>query len=254
MQDAQSQSDRTQVRVIIALVVALAWMAFALYWSGFSFLDGLDHTKLAEGGWRDALASTPAFVVAWVIMLAAMMLPTTLPMVLTLDGVARRQQQRWMLSLFVGGYLAAWTAVGLVVYAADFLIHEVVESVAALEGPSRFLGPAAIFAAGAYQLSPLKSTCLSKCRSPLGFFMTRWRDGNRGAVAMGFDHGLFCIGCCWVLMLLMFALGTANPIWMILIALIMFLEKTNTHGELVGKGVAWSFMGMGAVVAALYLL
>jgi predicted metal-binding membrane protein len=106
-----------------------------------------------------------------------------------------------------------------------------------------------LIGAGAFQLSPLKAMCLSKCRTPLGFLMTGWRDGKRGALAMGLEHGAFCLGCCWALMLVMFVVGVMNLVWMAGLGVVMLLEKVAPRGDLLARlsGVALILLGLARI-------
>ena len=127
--------------------------------------------------------------------------------------------------IFVAGYLAMWTLFS----AAATLLQAALESAAlltpAMATASAGLGAVALIAAGVYQLTPFKEACLGKCRNPLQFFMTRWRPGPGGAFGMGLEHGAWCVGCCWALMLLLFVAGVMNLAWVALIAAFVFVEK-----------------------------
>jgi len=152
--------------------------------------------------------------------------------------------------MFVAGYLAAWTGYGLAAYG-------VVQGVRALdlgflgwdeEGP--LVAGAVIAAAGLYQLTPLKSVCLRHCRSPLHFVLHGWRDGRAGAVRMGATHGLYCVGCCWGLMLALFALGVMSLFWMAVVAAVIFAEKLAPFGARLTRAVAVALVALGIAVAA----
>jgi predicted metal-binding membrane protein len=116
---------------------------------------------------------------------------------------------------------------------------------------SPIVGGTLIAVAGAYQFSPLKTVCLKHCRSPLAFLLTRWRDGNQGALRMGFEHGIFCLGCCWALMVLLFVGGVMNLFWVAAIALFVLLEKLVPRGDLWGRLGGGALMVVGAALAFL---
>jgi len=169
------------------------------------------------------------------------MLPSASPMVFLFARIARDRARRGQTSvptwMFVAGYLAAWTGYGLAAYG-------VVQGVRALdlgflgwdeEGP--LVAGAVIAAAGLYQLTPLKSVCRRHCRSPLHFVLHGWRDGRAGAVRMGATHGLYCVGCCWGLMLALFALGVMSVFWMAVVAAVIFVEKLAPFGTRVTRAV-----------------
>jgi predicted metal-binding membrane protein len=177
--------------------------------------------------------AAPVFLGMWITMMVAMMLPSVAPMVIAHSRVARQRRDRPLgTPAFVSGYLAVWAAVGLVAFA--------VYRVAALFGPSLSTAAAAVVgglvfvAAGAYQLTPLKAACLSRCRTPLEFLF-RWRPGVAGAARMGGEHGFYCLGCCWAVMLLLFVVGLANLTWMAVLAAAIFIEKVAPRGDLVGR-------------------
>lgn len=183
-------------------------------------------------------------IVMWVVMQAAMMLPSALPMIL---GFARMKGGRWFalpLVLFAGGYLAAWSAFGV----AAAMLQAGLTGMAVLSSMSmKVSGPGLaggiLILAGLYQWMPLKQACLRRCRSPIGFLMTEWREGTMGPLVMGLRHGLFCIGCCWAIMCLLFAAGVMNPIWIVGIAAWVLAEKVVPHGEAITR-----LVGVGLIV------
>ena len=190
----------------------------------------------------------------WVSMMAAMMLPAAAPMILMFGTVYRTKRERggafvptW---IFVAGYLAVWIGVGAVAWA----VGDFGEAVARGYPMVRELGPRlaalAILAAGAYQLTPLKERCLSHCRSPLSFVMHHWRPGIRGALRMGAEHGVYCVGCCWVLFLLLVMVGLSSLPWMGLITLIVLAEKLLPRGRAVTLAVAALLVGLGLLTLA----
>jgi predicted metal-binding membrane protein len=206
---------------------------------------------MAGAGW--SLAGLVAFVVAWAVMMAAMMFPAAAPMVLLFRTVATQRQARgdafvptWM---FVAGYLLVWTAVGAITWV---VVQGLSDLVGRLDAPARATwGPVALGAvligAGLYQLTPLKRLCLDHCRSPLAFVMSHWHEGRLGALRMGLSHGAYCLGCCWALFALLVAAGVMSLAWMLLLTLIVFAEKVLPGGQRASQvvGIALVSLGIG---------
>ncbi len=168
------------------------------------------------------------------MMTTAMMLPTTLPLIALFHRVtAQRHDRLRLVILLVAGYLGVWSLFGVFVHLADFAFHVVVAQIAWLESNHRAIGAATLAVAGVYQFTPLKYKCLDKCRSPMSFIVEHWRGSSEGrqALLLGVHHGIFCIGCCWALMLLMFAVGTGSVAWMLVLGGIMAVEKNATWGR-----------------------
>jgi len=193
--------------------------------------------------------SAPLFMAIWVVMMVAMMFPATAPMILTFHRVqeSKRFRQETFVStwIFVGGYLLVWALAGVAAHAgalaAEFLAACFALSAAAAGG-------IILVAAGLYQLSPLKDRCLAACRSPLSFLMTSWRDGAGGAVRMGLHDGLQCLGCCWLLFVVLFPLGIMNIVAMIAVTLLVFAEKTLPWGRRTARAAAAALAMYGATV------
>jgi len=196
----------------------------------------------------------PLFLAMWVAMMVAMMFPTAAPMVLTFaqiqSGKRTRGQAFVPTWVFVGAYLAVWTAFGVLAYllamGADHLAER---SMWVMDNAAR-IGGGILVLAGLYQLSPLKHACLNRCRTPLQFIMTSWRDGTDGAIRMGALHGLFCLGCCWLLFVILFPLGIMNIAAMVLITLLIFAEKSLPHGRQAGLAAGVLLLAYGVLVMA----
>ena len=174
------------------------------------------------------------FVAGWTVMIIAMMLPTSLPLVHLFHTLVRERPRRTRLvMLLIAGYLSIWIMFGVMVYVSDWGLHEAVEQSRWLRANAWVVGAATILLAGLYQFTPLKYHCLDQCRSPLSFLMERWRGGHeeRRAFGIGVSHGLFCLGCCWSLMLLMFAVGIGNLGWMLALGTVMAVEKNMPWGR-----------------------
>ena len=197
-----------------------------------------------------------ALIVAmWIVMMAGMMLPSAAPTVLLYGSMVRKNAERgtalpsvW---IFVSGYVLVWAAFGF----AAALLQAALEQAGLLTPMMELANPrltgALLVAAGLYQWTPLKDACLAKCRAPVQFLMTHWRAGRAGALRMGLSHGLYCVGCCWALMLLLFAVGVMNLVWVALIAAFVFVEKLLPAGRLTGRfaGAALIVVGLGYAVA-----
>ncbi len=194
------------------------------------------------------------FLSTWVVMMTAMMLPTAAPMVMTFAAVSQQRRSRHSVyvptGLFVLGYLFAWGSSGLLAYAASTLPPVIIQSAPEVAKYSSLIGGAVLIIAGAYQFSALKNICLSSCRTPLGYVMTHWREGRSGALLMGLHHGLYCIGCCWALMSILFAIGVMNLAWMAALSLFMFIEKVGASGPIVGKVVGIVLIAAGVAIVA----
>jgi predicted metal-binding membrane protein len=175
------------------------------------------------------------FVVLWVVMMIAMMFPTAAPMILMFRTVyANKRQLRQLFVptwIFVSAYLLVWSLCGVLAYILAVGIEQLAaQSMWLMENATRF-SAIVLIAAGLYQLSPLKRICLSKCRTPLQFILTSWRDGYGGAFRMGLEHGIYCLGCCWLLFALLFPLGIMNVAVMAILTVLIFAEKSLPIGR-----------------------
>src|ERR671934_1322896 len=191
----------------------------------------------------------------WVTMMAAMMLPSVAPMVLLYAHVSRERHRRGRASfiptwVFLACYLAAWTAYGLLAYGVFRLVTAVDPGFLAWDEAGPYVAGGAIAAAGVYQLTPLKELCLRHCRGPMHFILHGWREGRVGALRMGAEHGLYCVGCCWGLMVILFSLGVMSLVWMAVIAAVIFAEKVFPYGMRLTRIVAIAFVAFGIWVAA----
>jgi predicted metal-binding membrane protein len=195
------------------------------------------------------------FVTVWVVMMAAMMFPSIWPMVGVYASLQSRRREvgkpapAGATALFVAGYLAVWTAAGLVAYALFEGLRSLSIDAFSWDRGGRFLAGGVILVAAVYQLTPLKGACLRRCRGPLGFLSEGWRDGRLGAVRMGIAHGGWCLACCWALMAGLFALGVMSVGWMILVAALIAVEKLVPWPWLATRGVAIILVALGIAVA-----
>lgn len=179
-----------------------------------------------------------ALFIMWAVMMAGMMLPSAAPVILLTAGVYRRrggEQAGRSTAAFVSGYLVAWTVFSALAALTQAGLHSAALMSASMASKSAWLAGALFVVAGLYQWLPLKNACLTHCRSPLQFLTEEWREGTRGAFVMGLRHGVFCVGCCWGLMLLLFATGVMNLAWVAAIAAFVLVEKLLPHGLRIGR-------------------
>jgi predicted metal-binding membrane protein len=196
--------------------------------------------------------AAPVFLAMWVAMMVAMMVPAATPMILLFDRVERGKRERGRsyvpTAYFVGAYLAIWTAFGAVAFMLAVGIDRLAVDTDWIMSQWERLGGLLLIAAGLYQLSPLKDICLSKCQSPMSFLMTSWRDGKVGAIQMGILHGAYCVGCCWLLFVILLPLGVMNVAAMVVIALLVLGEKTLPVGSRLARVAAVVLVIYGVVV------
>jgi predicted metal-binding membrane protein len=231
---------------ITALLLAAALVAWIVTVDRMQGMDAGPGTDLGGLGW---------YIGIWVTMMAAMMLPSVAPMVLIFARVSRerhRQGRSGSVStwVFLAGYLAAWTTYGLIAYSVFRLVTAVDSGFLAWDEAGPYVAGGAIAAAGIYQLTPLKELCLRHCRGPMHFILHGWRDGRIGALRMGAEHGLYCVGCCWGLMVILFALGVMSLVWMAAVAGLIFAEKVLPYGLRLSRVFALAFIALGIWLAA----
>jgi len=253
---------RFSLALIVALAVA-AWATLGL-WSASPYGRYLDHGGWLGAAWLEAICRAvpqgslvvPAvlYAGAWLLMIVAMMLPTTLPLLRVFQGItAARPDASLLFGLLLLGYVAAWAGFGLVAHAADSAIHVAAGGLSWLALHSWVVGASVLALAGAFQFSPLKYRCLERCRTAFGFVNARWRGRRpaREALRIGFEHGVFCVGCCWALMLVMFVVGMGNLGWMLVLAALMAAEKNLPFGRRLAAPVGVALLACaGAVTIA----
>lgn len=229
---------REHLWILTALVVlsGLAW-AGTIYQAGSMGL-GMVTCSMTMGS-PFSIDGAILYVLLWGVMMVAMMFPAMSPIVDLFQSIARRKREEGLpftpVWIFVSGYAVLWTLTGGVGYVADLAIQSLPGIFPTLRTYGAVIGGLTLVGAGIYQLTPLKYLCLSQCRSPLGFLLTSWRDGTTGAFRMGVDHGAYCLGCCWSLMVVLFVMGTMNLVWMGLLSIVIFMEKIMPYGVTVGK-------------------
>jgi predicted metal-binding membrane protein len=228
-----SRPDALLIGLLAALVL-LAWYTLWL-WGRSPYvhvlLHGSEHLRMAA---RMPWLFAGIFVTGWTVMTVAMMLPTSVPLILLFHRmVADRRTAAWLVMLLISGYLSVWLVCGVLLQVVNWFLQTGIVTVM-WHGSAPWIGGAVILAAaGLYQFSPLKYACLDKCRSPLSFLISRWQGGKESvqALRIGVEHGVFCVGCCWSLMLLMFVVGTGSLAWMLLLGVVMAMEKNLSWGR-----------------------
>ena len=256
------KKDRALVLAGILAVTALAWAyLFYLAWDMRQDMSagsmpgemGLAMTQVRAWTGVDFLL----MFLMWAVMMTAMMVPTAAPMILTFAMINRKRQEQQEpyvpTVVFLLGYLAVWSSFAAAATAAQGGLNAAALLSPMMASSTPYLGGGLLLAAGIFQWSSIKYACLSRCRSPLGFIMTEWRDGSKGALTMGLRHGAFCLGCCWVLMALLFVLGVMNLLWIAALAGFVLIEKIAPSGRWVSRisGVALLLWGGWMVVGAL---
>jgi predicted metal-binding membrane protein len=234
--------QRNIILAVLVVLAAIGWIVFLRQASEPSTMGMRDMgPDLTMGG------SWPLFLSMWVAMMVAMMFPAAAPMVLMYGRMRRSDPPS--VALFTGSYIVLWFVFGAGAYLLSAAIENAAshsEWVAMNWGRA---GGALLVLAGIYQLTPLKDICLRHCRTPLSFVMTKWRDGRRGAVRMGLVHGVYCVGCCWLLFLILIPLGVMNVAAMVAVAALVFAEKVIPYGRRVGLVASAILIVAGAAVA-----
>jgi predicted metal-binding membrane protein len=222
--------DRAILGGSLVALAALAWLSLGV-WSASPFAGSLHHDAVGA-----ALQPLDAllFTAGWVLMIVAMMLPSTIPLVLVFGAVVgRRPSPGVLVGLLLAGYLAVWAGFGLAAWLLDRAIHAAVDAWPFLAGHPQLIMGTTLLVAGLWQFSPLRDRCLEECRSPFGFVVNRWqgRSIRRESFAMGVAHGAFCVGCCWSLMLVMFGVGLGSVPAMLGLGAVTAIEKNLPWGR-----------------------
>ena len=244
--------DRAVVTAGLVGVAALGWVYLLYLARGMSGMDmSVDMAMPRMQTW--GVVDLALLFVMWAVMMVAMMVPSASPLILMMAAANRKRRERddppVPTGLFLAGYLLVWTAFSAVATAVQWGLHATALLSPGMVSASGVLGGLLLLAAGIFQFTPLKQACLTHCRSPLGFLMGHWREGRAGAMRMGLEHGLYCVGCCWILMVLLFVAGVMNLLWVAVISLFVLAEKVLPRGELVGR-----LGGAGLLVAGVVVL
>jgi predicted metal-binding membrane protein len=212
----------------LAGIILLAW-AYLVYLANAMQMTnmGMNISMPSMQSW--GMADTSLTFGMWVVMMVAMMTPSAVPVLMMYRTVSQLQNKQnsqvsstW---LFLSGYLVTWVGFSAAATLTQWGLHNTALLTPMLASASPLLGGALLVAAGVYQFTPLKDACLSQCRTPMGFLLSEWRDGKLGPLWMGMRHGVYCVGCCWLLMALLFVGGVMNLVWVALIAAYVLVEK-----------------------------
>jgi predicted metal-binding membrane protein len=241
---------RATLIITVVVLTAAAWLLTYSNWQNMGLLmqAGVPMSLGMEGS--ASLASLAAFTGMWLIMMVAMMLPSTYPALRLHRTVYRKRTpaRPGGTFLFAASYFLVWTATGAIFYAAYVVIGLLRLSLPGSESIVLRGAGLALLLSGLYQWSPLKRACLSHCQNPLHFVMEHWHDGRLGAVRMGAAHGIYCFACCWGLMMILFVMGVMHLGWMAAIGALILLEKLVPSGQWIPKAIGGVFMFVGALV------
>jgi predicted metal-binding membrane protein len=247
-----SRRDSIVIVACMAVATILAWLYLIHLDRQMSPATSYDQAMAAMGMSSNTpwTATDLFFTFAmWAVMMVGMMAPSATPMIL-LFGASEARAGKKMPFLAAGafalGYLAVWTLFSALAALAQWGLHQAAMLSPAMSVLSPRIGGVVLIVAGAYQLSPWKSQCLTHCRSPLSFLMTHWRPGRRGAFSIGMHHGTFCLGCCWALMAILFVVGVMNLLWVAVLTVFVLLEKVGPKGVLLARlgGIALIAAGL----------
>jgi len=249
--EAVLKRDRAIVIVGLAGIVSIAW-AYMFYLDrvmGRSMGMGMSMPRME--GW--GIGEFVLMFLMWAVMMVAMMTPSATPMILTFSRITRGRHERQnpivATGVFLAGYLVVWTIFSAVATFAQWGLHRAALLSPMMVSNNPLLGGMLLIVAGVFQYTPLKRACLTHCRSPIGFFLTEWREGNGGAFSMGVHHGIYCVGCCWLLMTLLFVAGVMNLLWVATIAVYVLVEKIVPAGHWVSRAI-----GMSIIVVGLWMV
>ncbi|MGH6814320.1 MAG: DUF2182 domain-containing protein [Hyphomicrobiaceae bacterium] len=258
--------ERALVIGALAGIVALAWI-YILAGAGTGMTAPEMSALPTAAGLSEAMAAmqpmpwtagyAALMLVMWWLMMAAMMLPSAAPTILLYAAVMRKQQQTATYyvpaTIFAAGYLTLWGAFGVLAVLLQWGLERIALLSAAMVVTSLAIGSLLLIGAGLWQFTPWKYACLNHCRSPLQFIAYRWRQGSAGAFRMGLEHGAYCLGCCWVLMLLLFYGGVMNVYWIAGLTTLVLIEKIAPGGPLIGKLIGIALIGWGTALLAAIL-
>lgn len=241
--------DRALVIGGLLIVVVLSWSYLLAGAGTMQEMDGM-LMPMSAGPWTVGHAAL--MLTMWVVMMVAMMLPSAAPMILLYANIARGRRARGertsSAGIFALGYVAVWSTFSVVAVLLQFWLERAALLSPMMETTSIALAGSVLIAAGIYQWTPLKHACLQHCRSPLDFVLTHWREGSRGAFVMGLRHGLYCVGCCWMLMLLLFVGGIMNLAWIAGLAVFVLVEKLAPAGNWIGRAAGMLLMAWGVAI------
>ena len=243
--------ERWIIAAALAAIAGAAWLYMVHEARSFTVSGVCECLRMPMGAGSDwsTGALLPLFFM-WAGMMVAMMLPSATPMILTFAAVSRNRRRLQgpyvPVEIFVAGYVVVWSCFSLLAAIAQWFLHRNALLSPAMASQSAIFAGLLLLAAGVFQFTPLKHACLTQCRTPFEFIMTRWREGAGGALRMGLEHGLFCAGCCWALMGLLFVAGVMNILWIAALSLIVGLEKLLPRGMWLSSATGAVFTLWGA--------
>lgn len=246
--EALLKRDRIFVVSGLVAIAALAW-AYIIYLArDMQHMDmGMAMPQMQAWG----IFELVLLFVMWAVMMVAMMVPSAAPLILIFASAYRKRQERKdpvvPTAIFLMGYLLVWTGFSGLATLAQWGLHSAALLSPMMVSTNSILGGILLLAAGIFQWTSLKHACLSHCRSPIGFLMSHWKEGTRGALIMGLEHGTYCVGCCWILMVLLFVAGVMNLVWVTFIAAFVLAEKVLPRGDLVGRVAGGMLMLAGII-------
>jgi predicted metal-binding membrane protein len=244
--------DRTVAAVALLALTAIAWAWLFRMHAGMGSMAGSGMAMDMPGMRSWSAVELLLLFLMWAVMMVAMMLPSAAPMILLVAAVQRRRREHASpaipTAVFAAGYLLVWTLFSAAAASTQWLLHQAALLSPTMASTSPILGGLLLIAAGVYQWLPIKSACLSHCRSPVGFLGSHWREGGTGALVMGIRHGLFCLGCCWALMTLLFVGGVMHLPWVAAIAGLVLVEKVVRGGPWIGKVAGLGLIAWGVLV------
>jgi predicted metal-binding membrane protein len=243
--------ERVVMALGLAATAALAWVYLARAAARMQAMS-MEAQMHAAMGMADmhvwGAADWLGLFAMWAVMMVAMMLPSAAPVMLLVLGAYRRRNDpraRLAAVVFVAGYLLAWTAFSAAAAGAQMALHRAALLADDMSLSSAAMSGVVLLLAGAYQWLPIKNMCLTHCQSPLGFLSRYWREGAGGGFVLGVRHGVFCVGCCWLLMALLFVLGVMNLLWVAALTAFVLLEKLTPHGTALGRVAGVAVAGWG---------
>ncbi len=240
----------------LAAIVLVAWLYLLQMKTAMPGMDmpGMDMPGMIMPEPQWDVTTILLLFVMWAVMMVGMMVPSAAPMILAFLTVNQRRRTTARplvpVGMFLFGYLVVWIAYSAVATLAQWQLHRAALLSSTMAATSPVLNGGLLIAAGVFQWTPLKRACLKGCRSPLTFLMSEWREGTAGAFIMGLRHGTYCVGCCWVLMALLFVAGVMNLLWVAVIALFVMAEKILAKGEFLGHAAGVALVAAGVVFIA----
>jgi predicted metal-binding membrane protein len=245
--------QRAVVIAGLAGLIMLSW-AYTL-WVALEVYEGAHGAFGPHAGVWD-VSQLIYIAMMWMVMMTAMMVPSVSPTIVMFSEVSQKHKSAELSAaptwVFIAGYLAAWGLFSVAATGAQWGLIAASLLTPIMETKSAELGGAILISAGAFQFTSLKYACLQHCRSPFAFFMASWRPGCTGALSMGFRHGLYCVGCCWALMAVMFVGGVMNPLWLVALAVFVLIEKFAPSGCRIGQVTGALLVAAGVYMITLY--